>query len=82
MIMSLEQLNSIDDVRGFLEGTQAVIFGVAATKKERYRWIQKALVKHWYMLLNKAGKGLITRYLMKVTSYSHAQTKRLIRQAS
>jgi hypothetical protein len=32
------------------------------------------------MLLNKAGKGLITRYLMKVTSYSHAKTKRLIRQ--
>jgi len=80
MIMSLEQLNSIDDVRGFLEGTQAVIFGVAATKKERYRWVQKALVKHRYMLLNKAGKGLITRYLMKVTSYSHAQIKRLIRQ--
>ena len=80
MIMSLEQLNSIDDVRGFLEGTQAVIFGVTATKKERYRWVQKALVKHRYMLLNKAGKGLITRYLMKVTSYSHAQTKRLIRQ--
>ncbi|MFT5118155.1 MAG: hypothetical protein ACI9NY_001693 [Kiritimatiellia bacterium] len=80
MIMSLEQLNSIDDVRGFLEGTQAVIFGVAATKKERYRWVQKALVKHRYMLLNKAGKGLMTRYLMKVTSYSHVQTKRLIRQ--
>ena len=76
--MSLEQLNSIDDVRGLLEGTQAVIFGVTATKKERYRWVQKALVKHRYMLLNKAGKGLITRYLMKVTSYSHAQTKRLI----
>jgi hypothetical protein len=33
MIMSLEQLNSIDDVRSFLEGTRAVIFGVAATKK-------------------------------------------------
>jgi hypothetical protein len=38
MTMSLEQLNSIDDVRVFLEGTQAVIFGVTATKKERYRW--------------------------------------------
>ena len=46
MIMSLEQLNSIDDVHGFLEGTQAFVFGVAVTKKERYRWVQKALVKH------------------------------------
>ena len=37
MIMSLEQLNSIDDVRGFIEDTRAGIFGVTATKKERYR---------------------------------------------
>ena len=63
--MSLEQLNSIDDVRGFLEGTQAVIFGVATTKKECYQWVQKVLVKHPYMLLNKASKVLITCYLMK-----------------
>jgi hypothetical protein len=49
MIMSLEQLNSIHDVRSFLEGTRPVIFGVAATKKERYRWVQKALMKHRYM---------------------------------
>jgi transposase InsO family protein len=32
------------------------------------------------MLLCKVDKGLITRYLMKVTGYSHAQIKRLIRQ--
>jgi|GEM_PF-5837190 len=31
MIMSLEQLNSIDDVRSFLDGTQTVGFGVATT---------------------------------------------------
>jgi hypothetical protein len=42
--------------------------------------VQKALVQRRYMLLNKAGKGLITRYSMKVISYSHAQTKRLIQQ--
>jgi hypothetical protein len=46
MIMNLEQLNTLDDVRYFLDGTQTVIYGVSATKKERYRWVQKALVKH------------------------------------
>jgi hypothetical protein len=30
-IMSLEQLNTLDDVRYFLDGIQAVIFGVTAT---------------------------------------------------
>jgi hypothetical protein len=30
-IMSLVQLNTLDDVRYFLDGTQAFIFGVSAT---------------------------------------------------
>ena len=74
--MSLEQLTTLDTVRRFLEGTQAV----AVMKQERYRWVQKTLVKHRYILLGKRDKGIITRYLMKVTGYSHAQTKRLIRR--
>lgn len=78
--MKLEQLNSLDDIRHFLEGTQCVAFNVATTKEARYRWVQKTLVKHRYMSLSKADKGTITRYLMKVTHYSLAQTKRLIQQ--
>ena len=78
--MSLEQLNTLDAVKQFLNGTQAVAFHVAADKQERYRWVQKTLVKHQYFRLGKADRGTVTRYLMKVTSYSRAQTKRLIRQ--
>lgn len=78
--MSLEQLTTLDTVRHFLDGTQNVAFAVATQKKERYRWVQTTLIKHHYLLLSKADKGVITRYLMKVTGYSRAQTKRLIRQ--
>ncbi len=78
--MSLDQLTTIEAVQQFLNGTQAVAFGIATNKKERYRWIQKTLVKHQYILLSKAHKGVITRYLMKVAGYSLAQTKRLMRQ--
>ncbi len=78
--MSLEQLTTIDTVQQFLGGTQNVAFAVATSKKERYQWAQKTLVKHRYMLLSKADKGVITQYLMKVTGYSRSQTKRLIRQ--
>ena len=78
--MNLEPLNTIDDVRHFLDGTQAVAFNVATNKQERYFWVQKVLVKHRYILLGKLDKGLITRYLMKVTGYSRAQMKRLISQ--
>lgn len=78
--MSLEQLTTLDAIKQFLDGTQAVAFNVATDKSERYRWIQKALVKHRYLLLGKTDRGTVTRYLMKVTGYSLAQTKRLIRQ--
>ena len=39
MIMSLQQLTSIEDVRQFLEGTEAATFSILASKQERYQWI-------------------------------------------
>ncbi len=65
-IMSLEQLTTIGAIKQFLKGTQAVAFSVATNKNERYSWVQSTLVKHRYMLLSKADKGIITRYLIKV----------------
>ena len=60
--MKLAQLNTLDTISQFL-GTQAVAFSVATSKQERYRWIQGVLVKHQHMLLGKADKGIVTRYL-------------------
>lgn len=78
--MKLEQLTTIEAICQFLSGTQAVAFCVANSKQERYQWIQKTLVDFRYFSLGKADKGHLTCYLMKVTGYSHAQIKRLIRQ--
>ena len=55
--MSLEQLTTIDAIAQFLEGIQTVSFNVATNKQERYRWVQKTLVRHRYILLGKADKG-------------------------
>ncbi|MBT5196116.1 MAG: integrase, partial [Gammaproteobacteria bacterium] len=51
--MSLEQLTTLEAINQFLEGTQSVAFNVATDKRERYRWVQKTLVKHRYLLLGK-----------------------------
>ena len=77
---SLGQLTTIDAIRQFLDGTQAVVFFLGNNKRERYRWMQKTLVQHAYWRLGKADKGTVIRHLMKVTGYAHAQIKRLIRQ--
>jgi len=72
-------LETLDQVRQFLEGTEAVSFQIES-KDARYRWLQHTLVKFRYLQLSKTDKGLITRYIRKMTGYSPAQVKRLIRQ--
>lgn len=80
MIMKIDELKGPDDVRAFLEGTQAVLFEVCAAKSERYKWVQKELIRWRYLSLSRVDKGLIIQYLGKVTGYSRQQLTRLIKQ--
>jgi transposase len=79
-IMKLEQLNSIEDIKRFMNGTDTVAFNVVTTKQDRYQWIHKALKMHQYRKLSKLDKGTVAQYLMKVTGYSRSQIKRFIQQ--
>ena len=78
--MNADELTTLEQVTAFLDGTQAIAFGVASNKAERYQWLQKTLIRFDYTTLSKPHKGVLTRLLMKVSGYSHAQTKRLILQ--
>ena len=78
--MKLEDLTSIDQLTDFLSGTQAVVFSVLSDKDARYRWIQGELVKFRYRQLSRHGKGVVIRYLMKISGYSRQQLTRLIAQ--
>jgi transposase len=79
-IMKLDDLTTIDQLTHFLSGTQAVAFSVTNDKDACYRWIQQALVKFRYLTLNRQGKGVVIRYLIKVSGYSRQQLTRLIAQ--
>ena len=56
------------------------MFAVVTDKDERYQWIQQTLIKLRYGRLSKADKGIVIRYLMKVSGYSRKQVTRLIGQ--
>lgn len=79
-IMNAQELTNIDDIRRFLEGTQAVVFEVIADKNERYRWLQKTLVRLDYLRLKRADKGIVIRFLQKISGFSRQQLTRLIEQ--
>jgi len=78
--MKLEELTTVDHLSHFLEGTQAVAFSVSSDKDKRYRWLQQELVRFDYLSLKKADKGIVIRYLLKVSGYSRQQLTRLIAQ--
>jgi hypothetical protein len=76
--MNDEQLQTVEQVKGFLEGSQKVEFRGINTR-EKYDCIEEVLKRFRYSKLHKEGKGLIKSYLLKVTGYSRAQLTRLIR---
>jgi len=79
-IMKLDDLITIDQLRDFLSGTQAVAFSVLGDKDASYRWIQGELVRFRYLTLARQDKGVVIRYLMKVSGYSRQQLTRLVAQ--
>jgi transposase len=75
--MNDDKLQTLEQVRRFVTGSQPLEFEGVHTK-EKYQWIEEELRKFRYNRLKKEGKGLIRRYITKVTGYSRAQVTRLI----
>lgn len=74
----MEQLEklSLEQIRAFLEGTEEVVIQ-AQDRDERYAMVEQVLRQQDYMRLGRAAKGLVRRYLGKVTGLSRAQITRL-----
>jgi len=77
--MNDTQLETIEQLRAFLAGTEAIEFSMESPL-ERYTWIQDTLIRLRYVSLSKGDKGVVRRYLQKVTGYSRQQLTRLIGQ--
>jgi len=71
------QLLTVEQVRQFLEGSEALEFR-GLTAEEKYYWIEEVLIRFSYPRLKKAEKGVIRQYIQKITGYSRSQVSRLI----
>jgi hypothetical protein len=76
--MKDEQLHTLDQLRAFLKGTAAVGFSVGAN--ERYDFITRILRRFGYPRLRRAERGVVLRFLGRVSGYSRAQLTRLVRR--
>src|SRR5258708_38323988 len=70
---------SLAEVQAFLEGSEPVQFE-AKDQGSLYEWVTRTLRAQQYDRLPRAGKGLVRRYIAKMTGRSRAQVTRLIGQ--
>ena len=76
--MNESRLNTVAQLRTFLEGTLEVKFQSIDNDVQRYGFISALLGRFAYRRLDRADKGVLMRYLARVTEYSRAQLKRLV----
>ena len=79
MIVNDEKLQTIEQVKQFLEGSAALEFR-GLTTEEKYRWIEEVLTRFKYHRLKRDEKGVVRRYIERITGYSRAHVTRLIRK--
>lgn len=70
---------SPEQIRTFLEASDEVQFE-AAERGEVYGWVERTLCQQEYWKQNRAIKGLLRRYVAKMTGLSRAQVTRLLSQ--
>lgn len=68
---------SLEQIRAFLEGSDGVGFQ-AKDRRELYEWVNGTLRQQGYDRLGRQSKGLVRRYVAKMTGLSRAQVTRLI----
>jgi transposase InsO family protein len=71
-----EQL-SLEQIRAFLEASQEVQFA-GKQRGEVYAWITRTLRRQLYREQGKAVRGLLLRYVAKMTGLSRSQVTRLV----
>lgn len=75
--MQRAQCLTLEAMQGFLKGSEDVEFQAEGTR-EIYPWVGDVLQARSYDRLGKAERGLVKRFLEKITGLSRAQLTRLI----
>ncbi len=80
MVIDMEEarLQTIAHVRAFLDGATEVAFRVS--KADRYPFIERVLTRFGSASQGRIGKGVLLRYLARITGLSRQHVTRLVRR--
>ena len=79
MNVSVHQAENLhlEGIRRFVAASEEIRFE-GANRGQVYGWVERVLVEHEYAQQGKAARGLLRRYIEKMTGRSRAQVTRLI----
>ena len=77
--MNDAKLQTLDQLRAFLSGTVTVCFSLAPD--ERYDFVARMVRRFGYQRLKRRDKGVVLRFLERVSGYSRQQLTRLVGRA-
>lgn len=75
--MTDSHIYSVAQIRAFLKVDSGIRFK-AVSREEKYKWIDDTLTKFNYLRIKKKNKGIIRKYVVKLTGLSHSQLTRII----
>ena len=75
--MDDSEATSLEQIRAFLAGSCEVRFA-GQRREEVYGWVEQTLVRRQYASLDRPSKGLVRRYIARMTGLSRAQVTRLV----
>jgi antitoxin component HigA of HigAB toxin-antitoxin module len=75
--MDAKQAMSLEQIRAFLEASDEVRFE-GTDREQIYAWVEQILREQHWSELKRGSRGLVRRYLAKMTGLSRAQITRLI----
>lgn len=80
MVINMEEakLRTLEQIKAFLDGTSEVSFRVP--KEGRNPFIERTLKRFGYAPLGRIDKGVLLRYIERMTGLSRQQVTRLVRQ--
>ena len=74
------RLSNFNQLETFLGGTKEISFESLNSKREKYNWIREILVRFDFRNLKKKERGVVRKYIKKISGYSDSQMTRLIKR--
>jgi len=78
--MDETQIRTLEDVEQFLAGLANASMVLQGSADDAYAWIERTLVRFRYMWLGKSQKGLVLRYIKRMSGYTRQHVSKLVKQ--